>query len=1100
MSDVAIKLTATDGVTPVFQRIGKAAEATSGDVDGVRRVMDSLERESAQATKALEAAARGLDRTDREAKGLKGTLSDLKVGLAVLGANFVMASRAAVDQERQIAVLSRQYGAAADELLQFAEDLQRTTSFSNDAAREAAASFATLAQNYGFTTEQIKTLIKVSADLAAAKGIDLVSAAERIQAAMRGEAESAEFLGLTLNDTALGIDRMSKSTTDAEKGQIRFQALLRQAAYAQGLAAERAETAAGRTQQLMNRVQDLAQEFAAATGPAGQMAAALSQQALQVGLATAGITQLVSGIRAATPALTGFVTALGPAGLVLAAGAAVAGVIALADALTESYGEAAARAQKASDDLAQSIRQLAEAADPRSLLGTSWQAQFEAAFAPFDNLGQKLEDLNTQLLDLQQRRLGVTSTEELEAIDRQIAAVEEQISQIEQLIDVFGDAKTAEREQAETLSALNAILNDTGPAAAGARDAVSRLFQMFQEGRITLPQLMQAIQDIAQTLPDLNRMATSSAEGIKKIGQEATVSAKAIEAYGKALSSLTEPAAENQKVLDAIAHILKASVPHADGYREALLATWHAYQDGKISLEQFERAVLGLNEALRREEIHLQAVTNQLYATVAAHRAGEQAVEDHARGYDLLRDGSARARQAEADWAAEQEKVNAFIKQQIDAYVQARLQLREYANELGVLNTVAQALRPFDLPVVGADKAIGLAAEMQGRTEALDAVLRIYAQVDQLQRRGEDAVEIAKNLVGEPGVYAEIDDMLAKGFISQKRYNMAVEAGYRIQQRQAEIEENLNRIRAKQLPLLDEAHEQYTELIADISRMDAKQQMITLGFMDATESMKAQQAVMLATQAAYGELGAAGEETATRIIQGAVAADPVLKAMLEDLGLISVGADGTVTVNFPEGESINELLDKTNRNLEDLAIAIDLIDGKPDLEITVKYLENEARQKIAQTKKAMDDLDGTTASVSVVANTTPFWTAVNAIDGSYVGTVYVGVENVRGLGGFQPYATGGTVTHEPAYPSFPHAAVGMTSSGTMAVVGEAGRELVHLPAGAQVLAHPATESRLRRMSRGSGDVVITGPVTVVANDPVAFGRELAKYRRSEVRR
>ena len=76
------------------------------------------------------------------------------------------------------------------------------------------------------------------------RGIGVAAAFERVQSAIRGEAEASEYLGLTLNDTFIKNNALNGSVratfermTDAEKAQIRDGELLRQTAQFSGLAA-----------------------------------------------------------------------------------------------------------------------------------------------------------------------------------------------------------------------------------------------------------------------------------------------------------------------------------------------------------------------------------------------------------------------------------------------------------------------------------------------------------------------------------------------------------------------------------------------------------------------------------------------------------------------------------------------------------------------------------------------------------------------------------------------------------------------------------------------------------------------------------------------
>src|SRR5690606_38708719 len=99
-------------------------------------------------------------------------------------------------------------GEAASQFIALADQLQSSTVFSNDQVLEAANIMGTLKRNYELTDQQIQQLIVTSADLAAVNGTTLADAAQRVAAAIRGEAESAETLGLTMNQAAIDSDNL----------------------------------------------------------------------------------------------------------------------------------------------------------------------------------------------------------------------------------------------------------------------------------------------------------------------------------------------------------------------------------------------------------------------------------------------------------------------------------------------------------------------------------------------------------------------------------------------------------------------------------------------------------------------------------------------------------------------------------------------------------------------------------------------------------------------------------------------------------------------------------------------------------------------------
>jgi len=132
--------------------------------------------------------------------------------------------------------------------------------FSDRDVATAQARLIQMTKRLGLTEQEIGKVLRVTADLSAAQGIDLASGVERVAAALRGEAESAEYLGLTLNDTwvasqavSLGFEDNYNKLTNLEKTQVRLAELYVQTNDVQGTAAESANTLAG-AQGELNRV------------------------------------------------------------------------------------------------------------------------------------------------------------------------------------------------------------------------------------------------------------------------------------------------------------------------------------------------------------------------------------------------------------------------------------------------------------------------------------------------------------------------------------------------------------------------------------------------------------------------------------------------------------------------------------------------------------------------------------------------------------------------------------------------------------------------------------------------------------------------------
>jgi len=213
---------------------------TIADTSGVKQTQRAVQ-ESRRSLSAAGAAAIG---------GIAGVAAgQLTNQVQNLVGAFGESVQAAREHERVIRATGMAYGQAAGQFQTFAQQLSATTGFTSDAILEAALSARTLSQNYGLSIQQTQKLIKVSGDLARLRGIGIAESFERVQSAIRGEAEASEYLGLTLNDTFLTNQAMNGSLkntfgtmTDVQKAQVRYNELLRQTEAFSGLAATSADS------------------------------------------------------------------------------------------------------------------------------------------------------------------------------------------------------------------------------------------------------------------------------------------------------------------------------------------------------------------------------------------------------------------------------------------------------------------------------------------------------------------------------------------------------------------------------------------------------------------------------------------------------------------------------------------------------------------------------------------------------------------------------------------------------------------------------------------------------------------------------------------
>ena len=118
--------------------------------------------------------------------------------------------------------------------------------------RNAVSRTVDMTKRLGLERGQMEEVIKRSADLGAGK-VELTDAIERVTAALRGEAEASEYLGLTLNETYVkgwyeahrANETQWKDLNDLQKAQVRYRVLLDQTSQTQGRAAASADTFGG---------------------------------------------------------------------------------------------------------------------------------------------------------------------------------------------------------------------------------------------------------------------------------------------------------------------------------------------------------------------------------------------------------------------------------------------------------------------------------------------------------------------------------------------------------------------------------------------------------------------------------------------------------------------------------------------------------------------------------------------------------------------------------------------------------------------------------------------------------------------------------------
>ncbi len=176
------------------------------------------------------------------------------------------ASRGAFHLESAVRSASREFGntGALQDWQQHVRQISdHLKIYSEGSVKAAAAATLDMTKRLGLSAEQMRIVISRTGDLNKGQ-FSFVDAAGRVTAALRGEAEAAEMLGLTLNETyvkswydAQGATQGAwEKLTDLQKAQVRYAVFLEQTNAQVGEAARYAKDAAGAWQYLTARLSD----------------------------------------------------------------------------------------------------------------------------------------------------------------------------------------------------------------------------------------------------------------------------------------------------------------------------------------------------------------------------------------------------------------------------------------------------------------------------------------------------------------------------------------------------------------------------------------------------------------------------------------------------------------------------------------------------------------------------------------------------------------------------------------------------------------------------------------------------------------------------
>jgi hypothetical protein len=583
--------------------------------------------------------------------------------------------------------------------------------------------------------------------------------------------------------------------------------------------------------------------------------------------------------------------------------------------------------------------------------------------------------------------------------------------------------------------------------------------------------VLSAAEALTATVSQLGENAAIASERI-------TNAAAATETWRASGVSLDAALTFDAKVLKGIDDYTKSVADAADGTADGIITfaglqaaitqLSAGFDDVGVAGESFTKTIQDIIALAGRSDLEgsriladAQAIIDQLGAgaiTAADAEAQLQSIISNYAAYSVVLNDTTDA--LDNLTKAQRDTYDSLTQLADEGLENAREQLRDMAEELEIMPDLLDALSASGQ---GFDFAISASGAVDA-ANALDNLTRI--------------------VIGNTDTIAGNSQALADWATEMRGFGADTDAVNDILEANESIQADILDIQAQQAPLLAELAQSQADYIDEISRMPAEQQLAALALMDTATAAQAQELTMLAAAAAAGELGAEGQAMAAELIAGAAEANPALAAVLEQMGLIDT-SEGEIKINFPNATNLADTLDSLQTAITNLVTAtyMLIVTADPD----------DAFQDVEDVKAAVEGLpDGT---VDISANTNPYWSTVNSLDGTTVGTTYVDVYFNRrnNPDGSQPFALGGMIGTD----AFPQAQLGRMGAGQMTLVGEAGPELVHLPIGSNVLPNHAS----RYQMGGGGGITFNGPITVVANNPRQFIEQLRDYQtHTEARR
>lgn len=215
--------------------------------------------------KKMASAQKELGKMGNKMKSV-GTALSIGVTAPIIAIGVKSMNTAATFQESQ-GRMSSVLGTLAGDAGKFAKEFSNKFGISQIAINDHLSSLSLMGTNYGLTGDEAykmaQSMTQVTADTAAFNNMGFDETSERLSAALRGEGEAAEALGLSINQTTLaeyarqqGMTKSISQMSQAELMQLRYGLIMQQTAQMSGTAEKESSGYAATMQKLQTSVEN----------------------------------------------------------------------------------------------------------------------------------------------------------------------------------------------------------------------------------------------------------------------------------------------------------------------------------------------------------------------------------------------------------------------------------------------------------------------------------------------------------------------------------------------------------------------------------------------------------------------------------------------------------------------------------------------------------------------------------------------------------------------------------------------------------------------------------------------------------------------------